>query len=135
MSADRLKLSKTIAKKSLDGSINSRRLSMAVAEYVLSNNLIDDLESIIRDVSVYRLAEGVLDVKLYSAFPLDKNSLTGIKALIKSHFPETNKIIIDEITDKSLVGGVKIEFPTHVLDLSVKNKLNQLIRFTSKERI
>ena len=135
MTIDRLKLAKTIALKSLDEKHNSKSLSMAVADYVLDNNLIDDLESILRDVSVYRLSEGVLDVKLYSAFTLDQPSILSIKNLIKTYFPNVKRIILDQIIDKNLVGGIKLEFPTHTLDLSVKNKLNQLIRFTSKERM
>ena len=135
MSNDRLKLAKSIAIKSLEEKNNIKNLSTAVAQYVLDNNLTDDLESILRDVSVYRLAEGVLDVKLVSAYPLDQSSLGDIRLLIKNNFPKANKVILDQVIDTSIIGGIKLEFPTHVLDLSVKNKLNQLIRFTTKERI
>ena len=135
MALSRIKLAEFIAKKSVSTNINSKSLAGSVAKAVLSSKLVEDLPSIIRDVSLNRFKSGFLDVKVTSAFVLNESNLKDIEKMIKSIFPKINRISIDQYVDQSLIGGLKLEFPSQILDLSVKNKLDQLIRFTSKERI
>ncbi len=135
MATNRIELAEIIAASTMKSDFKLADFSNQVAQFLLNNNLVDQLDSIIRDVSAVRFKNGILDVKLLTAFEIDSTNLSGIKNLISAYFPKVKSISIDQIIDQNLIGGIRLEFPSQLLDLSVRSKLNQLVRFTTKERI
>lgn len=93
-----------------------------VAQFLVSEKRTADLPKIMREVASLRLQkEGIEEVQMTSAFPLDK-------ALQKQILNEINisKCIVNETIDKDVIGGVRIESNDTVFDLSVRSRLQKL---------
>lgn len=68
--------------------------------------------------------KGVKEGLIYSAFPLDKETINKIKNKI-SQIEGMDVELISRI-DPSLIGGVKVVINSHVYDGSIKNQLEKL---------
>lgn len=68
--------------------------------------------------------EGVLDVEIASAYPMDASQLAGVVDVLRHKF---GKQINAEVTvNPELIGGVAIRVGDEVIDASVRGKLAQL---------
>ncbi len=135
MVVKRSELANIIAKKTLVNDQPVTKLAAEIAAFVLSNQLTSQLDSIMRDVSTYRQQVGIIDVKVISAYPLSSDSIDSIKKIVTKYFDKIKSIVIEPVVDQSIIGGIKLEFPAQSLDLTVRAKLNQLLRLTTQERI
>ena len=98
-----------------------------VAGFLIDNNKTSELGSIMRDVTSLRASEkGVVELTATSAFALDSEAKLMIEKLTEEHFKNVKKIIIHEVIDKSVIGGVNIDFANANLDLTIRAKLNKL---------
>ena len=70
----------------------------------------------------------ILNITVYSAFPLDKPELEKIKEKYKNLYKASDVKIREEI-DRDLMGGVKIEIGGKIVDASVKSRLKGLEEF------
>ena len=68
--------------------------------------------------------EGVVEVEVISAYPLDDQERNRISGTMEKHFGK--KISISTRIDKSLIGGSIIRAGDKVIDASVKGSLNRL---------
>lgn len=68
--------------------------------------------------------KGIKEGLLYSAYPLDKNTINKIKNKI-SQIEKMDVELISKI-DPALIGGVKVVINSHVYDGSVKNQLEKM---------
>ena len=68
--------------------------------------------------------KGVKEGLIYSAFPLDKETINKIKNKI-SQIEGMDVELISRI-DPSLIGGVKVVINSHVYDGSIKNQLERM---------
>ena len=68
--------------------------------------------------------KGITEGMLYSAFELDKKTITDIETAIGKK--ESRKISLIFKIDPSLIGGVKVVINNHIYDGSVKNKLSEM---------
>ena len=108
-------------------------LAQGIAAYLSTEHNHIDLASLTRDVMQYRLERGIVEAVAVSAHELTPLVISDIKALLKEHFPDATKISVDSRIDETVVGGIRIELPREVLDLSVKSKLNLFKRLASQE--
>lgn len=67
----------------------------------------------------------VLQVELISAKQLKEEQLTQIQELLKTKYPQ-NKIEINEVIKKDILGGIIIKIGSFVIDSSVKNQLSTI---------
>ncbi len=112
---------------------DKQQLVNAVAAYLATEHDHIDLASLIRDVMQYRLERGYIEAVAVSAHELPKNVIDDIVELLYEHYPTAKNIRVDTKIDESVVGGIRIELPREVLDLSVKSKLNLFKRLASQE--
>jgi F0F1-type ATP synthase delta subunit len=110
------------------------RLARSIAAYLEAEHKNIDLNSLTRDIMQYRLEHGLVEAVAVSAHELTPIVLKDIKSLLHEHIPGTKKILLDQRIDPSVVGGVRIELPREVLDLSVRSKLNLFKRLVAEER-
>ncbi len=68
---------------------------------------------------------GIVEAKLKSKNKLSPVSLHEIKHFLEKRY-KVDLIEVDEEIDKSLIGGVKIEVGEMIIDLTLRNQLNQL---------
>lgn len=94
---------------------------------IVNNHRVDILFEILDSFnSLVNQYKGITEGLLYSAFPLDKETIKTMEdALTKK---EGRKVSLKEKVDPSLIGGVKIVINNRVYDGSLKNKLAEMKR-------
>ena len=80
-----------------------------------------------RDVNEYRKnKDGISEVTVRVAHALTPEVRQEIEENIKLDTPNVKKLILDEVVDIKLIGGVVLEFANEVMDASVRGRLNRL---------
>ena len=68
--------------------------------------------------------ENILDANIYTPFALSENQLAKLESILSK---KTNKtIIIKEIIDKNIIGGIKINLNGLIIDGSIQGKIERL---------
>ena len=129
MKTPRTRIAGTIARQTLKDGV-SKKLSREVAAYLLSERRVSDLDSVLRDVQADWAAAGYVEVTAASAHPLTPNVKADIIKQIKQLYPEAKRIIVSEVHDPSVIGGVRLRLANQQLDLSVEARLNRFKQLT-----
>lgn len=134
MIKSRKDLAEYIATRTLDIS-DRETLVNEVAAYLLEENLTSDLDSLMRDVMLYRLEKGIVEVVVKSAHELSTQDVNDIYDVLKVEYPTAKSYTVDQIIDSNIIGGVKLEFPGAQLDLSIFSRLNLFKRHVEAGKI
>ena len=129
----RLELAEIIGKHTLNVEATDE-LKAAIAAFLIEEKISDELDSLMRDVQAYRASQGYLEATVVSAYPLNDVVRKDVQDLLKQEFPDAKKISLNERTDPSVIGGVRIEMAGEELDLTVKAKLNTFKRLTAARK-
>lgn len=98
------------------------KLAQAIAAYVVAERRTSELDAIMREVARLRQEnEGVVEATVTSAHPISDKLKKQITALINE-----DKLVINEVIDPSVIGGVRVETSQVDLDLTVRNRLHKL---------
>lgn len=130
MNSQRHHLAATIAERTLHVS-DTDELAREVAAYLLHENKVAELDSLMRDVIAYRAEHGVVEAVALSAHDLDHTDLEDIEQLLQEEYPSAKQFTVDQVKVPELIGGVKIELPGEQLDLTVRAKVNTFKRLTT----
>jgi F-type H+-transporting ATPase subunit O len=71
---------------------------------------------------------GEVDAKIISAEPLSAAQLKEVQAAMASQVPKGKKVILETLTDPSIVGGLQVQIGDQFLDLSVKSRIEEIAR-------
>lgn len=111
----------------LSDKMSDKKLTETVAAFLVENRRTSELDAIMREVSRQReQRDAVTEVTATSAFKLNDAARKTIKTLLGN-----NQLIINEVVDADVLGGVRLETSELQLDLTVRNRLNQLKAATS----
>jgi F0F1-type ATP synthase delta subunit len=130
--ATRSQLAQVIAERTMDES-DPKELASEIAAFLLQENKVADLNSLLRDVQEIRLKSGIVEATLVTAHNLESVHIDEIKALLLRHFPKATTVHINTRHDSSVIGGVRIELANEQLDLTVDNKLRTFKYLTGKD--
>jgi F-type H+-transporting ATPase subunit delta len=75
--------------------------------------------------------EGRIVVTISSKEPLHENLKKEIAHILKEKY-SAQKILLVENLNENLLGGFKIEVNNEIIDLTIKNKINQLQKYLTK---
>lgn len=130
MSFSRTKLANEIADKLANGEATG--LAKQIAAYLIDSGKTGQLNSLVRDVmQMQKSKNNVLELTAISAHELGQEQIDDIESLVKNTSPGSGKVIINRQIDPSIIGGVRLEFANHLLDLSASAKLSRLKQLTS----
>ena len=105
----------------LSADMSSEVLAKSMAEYLQAEHRSNELDLIMRHVrELRRKRDGITEADVTTAFPVDSSTVAVIKEIFGQH------MIINKIIDKRVIGGVRVETNEEYLDLTVRNRLNQL---------
>ena len=124
MKASRRRIAQTVADHTLANGM-SKDYARELAAYLLAERRVGELDSLLRDIQAAWADKGYVEVLARSAHPLTAEVKNGIVAHIKALHPEAKKVVVTEVTDSTVVGGVRIDLANQQLDLSVKAKLHK----------
>ena|SRR5665213_653718 len=130
MKVPRTKLAQAIADRTLKTGA-SKGLSREVAAYLLSERRVNELDSVLRDVQADWAAAGFVEVIASSAHPLTAAAKADITRQVKRLYPAAKRIIVTEVHDPAIIGGVRLNVANRQLDLSVEAKLNMFKQLTT----
>lgn len=130
MKTPRTRIAQTIADRSLKGG-STKKLSEQVAAYLLSERRVGELDSLLRDVQADWAKAGFIEVIAATAFPLSATAKTDIQKRIKRLYPNAKQVIVTEVRDPEVIGGVRLSLADQQLDLSIETKLNKFKQLTT----
>jgi F0F1-type ATP synthase delta subunit len=130
MKTPRTQIAHIVADSALSGG-STKKLSQEVAAYLLSERRIGELASLLRDVQADWAEAGFVEVLASSAHPLTADVKANIQRQMKKLFPSARRIIVSEIHDPYVIGGVRLNLANQQLDLSVEAKLNKFKQLTT----
>lgn len=110
-------------------------LVRSLAAYLVENKLASDtnVDLLLRDVETLLESDfGITTARVRTARPLDAVTRKNIKTSLAEQTGAKDVIIIDEILDPELIGGVVIETPSSIFDSSIAKKLQQLAAITKE---
>jgi len=124
MKASRTRIARVVADRTL-GHGASKRLSRELAAYLLTERRTGELDSLLRDVQADWAEAGHVEVVATSAFPLTPAVRSDITRRVKAIYPQAKQVIINEVRDPEVIGGVRLNLPDRQLDLSIRSELNK----------
>lgn len=133
MSRSRSKVAEVIADEALQAS-SREDFAKEVAAFLLSERRTNELDSLIRDIQEAWTARGRVEVIVASAHEINDKLRDQITAKILELYPDAKKIILNEVHDPEIIGGVRLSFANQQLDLSIEAKLNKLKQLTNVGR-
>ncbi len=107
------------------------KLQTEVAAYLLENNKVELLDSLMRDVLKYRAGHGMVEATAVSAFPLTSEVRSEVLQALKDEYPSASHYHLNERIDPEVISGVRLEMADEELDMTVRAKLNTLKRLTA----
>jgi F0F1-type ATP synthase delta subunit len=110
---------------------STKKLSKEIAAYLLNDGRVGDLDSILRDIQADWAEAGYVEVLASSTFPLSEKVKLDIKSRMKKLYPRAKRIIVTEIHDEDVIGGVRLNLANQQLDLSIEAKLNKFKQLTT----
>lgn len=76
---------------------------------------------------IYLAKNNLLKAEMTAPYPLSKRSLEKTKNFISSFYKHRrNKILLEQKTDKNLIGGFQLKTGDYLIDASIKNMLTKL---------
>jgi F0F1-type ATP synthase delta subunit len=129
MKQPRHKVADTIAQKTLAKGITAD-YAKEIAAYLLAENRVGELESVLRDVQAEWAEAGFVEVIARSAHPLTASIRDEIAAQVTKLYPNAKRVSITEVEDVETIGGVRLQLPGKQLDMSIETKLNKFKQLT-----
>lgn len=106
----------------LSQKLSNSQVSDKLAAYLVHNRRTSELDAIMREVMRQRKNnQGVTEADVTSAYTINAATKRTITELLNS-----KDLIINEVIDKRMLGGVRVETSEVQLDLTVRNRLNRL---------
>lgn len=101
---------------------NQRELARQIAAFLIAERRSGDLEPLMRDVMAVRYQQtGVLEAAVTSAFPLTPVAKQQITTILP-----TDNLVINEIIDPAVIGGVRIEAGSTLIDATIQRQLETI---------
>ena len=125
MKLSRRKLSAHAASRLLKGD-DVKSVTKQLAAFLVDTGRTRELELIVRDIEAHLLTSGTALVTVVSARQLSAEAKQSIDALVTDKRPDVKEVILREVIDESVIGGVRIELPGSIADFTVKAKLDKL---------
>lgn len=97
-----------------------------LAAYLVDTRRTKEAELIVRDIESALALRGFVLAHVTSARSLEAEAKQAVHDYIATK-ADAQTVTLTESIDKSLIGGVRIEFPGRQLDATVKAKLEKLI--------
>jgi F0F1-type ATP synthase delta subunit len=131
MGTSRSKIASTIADKTLQDGAVSKEYAREIAAYLMSEGRTGELDSLLRDVLGDWAEKGYVEVLARTAHELSDAEKAEIKQQIGAHYPNAKEVVVTEVHDPSVVGGVRLSLAGQQLDMTVEAKINKFKQLTA----
>lgn len=119
----RHQLATIIAKIAMTKKLSSKELSKMIASYLLTTNQLAELQPLLRDIqAIWAVDYGYSQVSSQSSYPVDEKLLEAFAKLFVQDFPSSNKLVVSNELEPSLIGGLRLTLADRRLDVSILQK-------------
>lgn len=129
MKTPRTRIAGAVADHTLKNGV-TKAYAQEIAALLLGERRVGELDSLLRDVQADWAEAGYVEVLAKSAHELTGETKKDIALQVQALYPAANKIVVTEVHDPSIIGGVQISLSDRQLDLSVEAKLNRFKQLT-----
>ena len=129
MKAPRTRISGVIAARTLKSGVTDE-FAKEIAAYLLAEGRVNELDSVLRDVQADWAEAGYVEVLASSAHELSTEVKDSITKQVKLLYPAASQVVVTEVFDPEIIGGVRLTMANQQLDLSVESKLNKFKQLT-----
>jgi F-type H+-transporting ATPase subunit delta len=130
MKTSRSKIASTIADTTLKNG-SSKEYAKEIAAYLLSEGRVGEVDSLLRDVQSLWAEQGYVEVLARTAHALSDAEKAEIKEQVGALYPAAKQVVVTEVSDPEVIGGVRLSLANQQLDLSVEAKLNKFKQLTA----
>jgi F-type H+-transporting ATPase subunit O len=81
-------------------------------------------------VQLMKAKRGEVEATIISAEPLSKDMSKAVSEAMKSQFPKGAKVVLKEMVNPTILGGLQIQIGNKFLDLSVTSRIDEVSRFS-----
>lgn len=78
--------------------------------------------------TLMKAKRGQVDAKIISSEPLSPAMLKEVQAAMQSQVAANQTVILEQVTDPSIVGGLQVQIGDQFLDLSIKSRVDEIAR-------
>ena len=98
-------------------------------DFLKKKNLLSKAPEILKQLEfISDTEQGVIRAKVLSKKPLTKAATEQLESLLKKRH-KAKSSVLEWQEDKTLIGGMRIETADEIMDLSLKNKVDQLQKY------
>lgn len=90
-----------------------------IAAYLIESKRLREADLVVRAIEDELAYRGTVIARVTSARPIDASLRKKIEATIQG----ADRVLVEEIVDPTVVGGVRIETPGKLLDATLKRKI------------
>ena len=95
------------------------------AAWLVQTKRVRQADYFVNDIAKYLQQQGYLFARVMSAYELDENTRKEIMDYLCDMGPK--QVEVEYELDPALIGGIRVETPTAMLDASVRMKLDRLV--------
>lgn len=110
----------------LSGGEQKKTVLRDLAAYLIDSGRKAEATLIVRDVEAMLMNNGTAIGTVTSARPLSASALKTVESFVKASDSNVKQVVLRELVDESLIGGMRLELPGRVLDGTVKAKLEKI---------
>ena len=110
----------------LSGGEQKKTVLRDLAAYLIDSGRKVEATLIVRDVEAMLMNNGTAIGTVTSARPLSASALKTVESFVKASDSNVKQVVLRELVDESLIGGMRLELPGRVLDGTVKAKLEKI---------
>jgi len=108
------------------------KISQKVVDFLYRKRLLSKAPLILSQLKkVINESEGRMVAKVSSVEKLSHQNKTHLEQALKKRY-SIKEVVFEENLDKKLLGGLRIEIGSEVIDLSIKNKIGKLQEYLTK---
>jgi F0F1-type ATP synthase delta subunit len=110
---------------------SSKEYAKQIAAMLLFEGRVGELDSLLRDIQADWALHGYVEVLARTAHGLSDAEKAEISKQIGVLYPAAEQIVVTEVHDPQVIGGVRLSLAGQQLDLSVEAKLNKFKQLTA----
>ncbi len=104
----------------------AKNATKQLAAYIIENRIHNQTNEIMDSIQTeYQRKHGIVEATTASVHPLTADLKKRVQTIVAEK-TGANKVVLHELLDPSVLGGVKINAPEMELDLTLKTKLAKL---------
>jgi F0F1-type ATP synthase delta subunit len=107
-------------------SLGAKKAIQQLAAYIIENRIHNQTNEIMDSIQAeYQKVHGIVEATAASVYPLTAELKKRVQDIVANK-TGAKKVVLHELIDPSVLGGVKINAPEMELDLTLKTKLAKL---------